>query len=58
MEITAFMINHEIFICYGQGKYDKVIYDSMKRVLFLIDRKNNRLRVSVCITRAIDFDMF
>ena len=39
MEIATFMINHEIFICCGQGKYNKVIYNSMEPVLFLINRK-------------------
>ena len=40
MEISTFMINLETRICYVQGKYNKVIYNSMEPVLFLIDRKN------------------
>ena len=40
MEISTFMINLEILICCGKGKYDEVIYNSMEPVLFLIDRKN------------------
>ena len=45
MEISTFMINLEILISCGQGKYNKVMYNSMEPVLFLINR-NKKYRKS------------